>query len=234
MQGNQTAAMMMYLSGFVGFLLVLTAEARVGNSSELAFCTETEQCLVFDPVCKTPQYEVRHYGSAKWVTTEETHYIMEFASMKAFRRLFKYITGDNADGKKVEMTSPVLMKMPDDKRFWQTGVYKMGFLLPAEHQKNPPNPTDEAVSIVTLPAMKVYVKTYGGWMTSFSDKNNANSLSSALDLVGAKYKKDFHYAAGYNSPMTWFNRHNEVWYVVEDEPECSTSSEEDMDMSPFA
>ena len=38
------------------------------------------------------------------------------------------------------------MKMPDDKRFWQTGVYKMGFLLPAEHQKNPPNPTDEAVS----------------------------------------------------------------------------------------
>ena len=44
------------------------------------------------------------------------------------------------------MTSPVLMKMPDDKRFWQTGVYKMGFLLPAEHQKNPPNPTDEAVS----------------------------------------------------------------------------------------
>lgn len=44
------------------------------------------------------------------------------------------------------MTAPVLMKMPEDKRFWQAGVYKMGFLLPAEHQQNPPNPTDDSVS----------------------------------------------------------------------------------------
>lgn len=75
------------------------------------------------------------------------------------------------------------------------------------------------MSIVTLPAMKVYVKTYGGWMTSFSDKNNANSLSSALDLVGAKYKKDFHYAAGYNR---WTNQH---YFLCDNQTETTQSVE---------
>lgn len=42
------------------------------------------------------------------------------------------------------MTSPVLLKMPD-KRFWEMGIYKMSFLLPAEYQKSPPNPTNPEV-----------------------------------------------------------------------------------------
>lgn len=46
--------------------------------------------------------------------------------------------------------------------------------------------------------MKVYVKSYGGWMLTQSVKDNAKSLSDALDLVDAKYTKDFHYAVGYN------------------------------------
>lgn len=49
---------------------------------------------------------------------------------------------------KIEMTAPVLMKMQDgDKRFWETSVYTMSFLLPAEHQKNPPKPADDKVSV---------------------------------------------------------------------------------------
>ncbi|GLD70103.1 nuclear receptor subfamily 5 group A member 2-like protein [Lates japonicus] len=144
MHRNQNSDTMIYLSGLVGFLLVLTTEARVGNSSELKFCSETEQCLLFNLICKTEEYEVRHYDSVKWVSTNETSFFMEFAAMKAFRRLYEYITGAN------------------DKD------------------------------------MKMFVRSYGGWMTSTSDKNEASSLSTALDLVDAKYKKGFHYAVGYN------------------------------------
>lgn len=49
--------------------------------------------------------------------------------------------------KKIEMTAPVLMKMQEgDRRFWEPAVYTMSFLLPAEHQKNPPKPTDDKAS----------------------------------------------------------------------------------------
>ncbi|KAM8844960.1 heme-binding protein 2 [Spinachia spinachia] len=213
---------MIYLSGIVGFLLVLTAEARVGNSSELDFCSETDECCLFDLICRTDDYEVRHYDSVNWVSTNETSFMMEAANVKAFRRLFAYIKENN-----VEMTTPVLLKISDNTPFWQSGTYTMSFLLPSKHQMNPPTPTDDKVYIEKIPDMKVYVQSYGGWMMSWRDKSQAATLSSALDLVGAEYKNTFHYAVGYNSPMKMFNRHNEVWYVVEDEPVCTSSEELD-------
>lgn len=39
--------------------------------------------------------QVRHYGSVKWVSTDEKFFFMEVPAMKAFRRLFEYISGDN-------------------------------------------------------------------------------------------------------------------------------------------
>lgn len=60
------------------------------------------------------------------------------------------------------------------------------------------SPSDLQVFIDAKPAANVYVVTYGGWLTSMSDKNHAYSLSEALDAVNAKYKKGFHYAVGYN------------------------------------
>nr|XP_020465951.1 heme-binding protein 2-like [Monopterus albus] len=210
---------MIYLSGLVGFLLVVTAEAGVGNSSQLPFCFETTQCLLFDLICKTKNYEVRHYSSVKWVSTDEESYFMELASSKAFKRLYNYITGDNKNKENIEMTAPVIVKIPD-KMFWEKGVFTTSFLLPAEYQTNPPIPTDDKVYFQDTPDMYVYVQTYRGWILTFSDKSVANSLSSALNSVHAAYQKDSHYAAGYNSPMTVFNRHNEVWFVAEDVPRC--------------
>lgn len=93
------------------------------DSSNLNFCFETEECLLFDLICDTGNYEVReiffrgqmcetgknlhqcvfvifvsqvrHYESVKWVSTEEETYFMDFAAMRAFRRLFNYINGTN-------------------------------------------------------------------------------------------------------------------------------------------
>ncbi|TNM96853.1 hypothetical protein fugu_015009 [Takifugu bimaculatus] len=147
----------MLLLVLVGVLLVITAEARIGSSSELDFNVDTEQTLLFDVICKTDKYEVRSYDSEKWVSTEASSFSMEFASITAFRRLFKYIAGANEEGKKVEMTAPVLMEMEDvDRPFWETVVYPMSFLLPAEHQENPPKPTDSNVKLRTFPKMNVY------------------------------------------------------------------------------
>uniref|UniRef100_UPI0037E76A6B heme-binding protein 2 n=1 Tax=Semicossyphus pulcher TaxID=241346 RepID=UPI0037E76A6B len=216
---------MIFLSGLVGILLVLTAEARVGNSSESSLCTETEECLLFNPICENDYFEARHYQSSKWVTIEETSFIMEIAATRAFKQLFEYINGGNDQGKKIAMTSPVLMKVPEETRFLGMCVYSMSFLLPSIHQKNPPIPTNSKVHIHEMPEMKVYVESYDGWMMSISDKFNAHELRSALDAEGAMYERDYHYAVCYNSPMKMLNRHNEVWYIAKGEPECSSSEE---------
>ncbi|RVE69701.1 hypothetical protein OJAV_G00080180 [Oryzias javanicus] len=218
----ETSTTMIFLTGLVGFVLALTAEARVGDSSDSDFCTETKECLLFDLVCETNTYQVRHYDSVKWVSTNESSYVFEFAAPKMFSRLFKYITGENEGGKKIEMTSPVVVRMPE-KKIWEKGDYTMSFLLPSEHQSNPPIPTNEDVYIKETPDMNVYVKSYGGWMTTMSDKIKSNDLSSALDAANAAYKKGSHCGVGYNSPMTILKRHNEVWYIAEGEPVCDTS-----------
>ncbi|CAN9505588.1 unnamed protein product [Ophioblennius macclurei] len=217
---------MVFLPGLVCFLFVLTAEARIGNSSESSFCTETKECLLFDLICKTKDYEVRHYDSVKWVSTDEESYFMEVATTRAFKRLFKYITGENVNGYKIDMTTPVITKVKE-KPFWKASNFTLSFLLPSEHQKNPPQPTDPSVYFHDTPDMKVYVRSYGGWTTSISDGSKALALSYDLKLAGAEFNKQVHYAVGYNSPMTFFNRHNEVWFVAEDDPACSSSSSEE-------
>lgn len=44
------------------------------------------------------------------------------------------------------MTTPVVVKIMD-KKFWEMGVYTLYFLLPAEHQKDPPKPTNDKVCL---------------------------------------------------------------------------------------
>lgn len=41
---------------------------------------------------------MRYYESVKWVSTDEKFFWMDIAVMKAFRRLYKYITGENENG----------------------------------------------------------------------------------------------------------------------------------------
>ncbi|KAL0993586.1 hypothetical protein UPYG_G00110110 [Umbra pygmaea] len=221
---TDTLSTMVYLAGFVVLLLFLTAEARVGNSSESTFCTETKECLLYDLVCKGDNYEVRHYSSAKWVTTDEESYFMDKAIYTAFMRLFKYINGSNNADVNIDMTAPVIIKVNEMKNMWQQSVYTLSFLLPSEHQLNPPQPTDEKVYFTDMPDMNVYVRSYGGYILCLTAKFNSMALQKQLDKVQATYNKDYSYSVGYNSPMKILNRHNEVWYVVEGEPVCPASS----------
>ncbi|XP_041737995.1 heme-binding protein 2-like [Coregonus clupeaformis] len=215
---------MVYFAGLVGLLLILTAEARIGNSSESRFCTESNECLLYDLVCKNDDYEVRHYDSVKWVSTDEESYFMDKAIYTAFRRLFKYITGSNKAGVNIDMTAPVIVKIEEKKKMWASSVFTLSFLLPSTNQMTPPQPTDDKVYFTEMPDMKVYVRSYGGWMMSLTSSVNSMLLKRQLDKVQATYNKDYHYAVGYDSPMKILNRHNEVWYMVEGEPVCPTSS----------
>uniref|UniRef100_A0A673BVS8 Heme-binding protein soul5 n=1 Tax=Sphaeramia orbicularis TaxID=375764 RepID=A0A673BVS8_9TELE len=166
--------------------------------------------------------QVRHYDSAKLVSATERSWTMWMALMRSFRRLYAYISGDNEDGVRVQMVSPVIIKMENKTTF--TKEYTMSFVLPAEHQANAPKPADDDVIIEELTDVTVYVKTFGGWMNGWSINRNVGSLSSCLKSAGAKFNEEYYYVTGYNSPMTTKNRHNEVWFVAVGEPKCSSKN----------
>ncbi|XP_066531326.1 heme-binding protein 2 [Hoplias malabaricus] len=215
---------MIVFAGTITLLLTVTVEARVGNSSEpTSFCTETEECLLYDLVCKGDEYEVRHYEASKWVTTDTESYFMEVAVFKSFRKLFKYITGENEQGAKIAMTAPVITKIKEDADMLEPAVYSLSFLLPSAYQKTAPKPTDSSVYFTDMPDMNVYVKSYGGWTIAITSTYYSHLLKKSLDNVQASYNKDHHYNVGYNSPMKVKDRHNEVWYIVEGNPVCPTS-----------
>ncbi|XP_062388841.1 heme-binding protein 2-like [Sardina pilchardus] len=215
---------MVYVAGIIVLAFALAVEAKVGDSSLSSFCSESDECLLYNLTCKGVGYEVRRYEATKWASVEVESVFMEMAISKAFWKLFRYIMGSNEAGIKIDMAAPVIIKGPDSRSMWQSSGFTINFLLPSTYQLNQapvPKPIDSAVSIIETPDMQVYVKSYGGWMSFISSRMQSRALRSAMDAAGASYVRGYHYDVGYNSPMKMTNRHNEVWYAVEGEPVCA-------------
>ena len=123
------------------------------------------------PALISPCVQVRHYSPIRWVSTDAEAYFMGVGAAMAFRRLFQYITGANEKGEslreaanpppaacpltlcvcvcagvQMEMTAPVLVKIPEETKMWEPAVYTLNFPLPAAYQEEPPVPTNDKVS----------------------------------------------------------------------------------------
>ena len=104
------------------------------------------------------------------------------------------------------MTTPVLTTSYLDSE----GNDRMSFWIAKEDQPGP-EPTEEGVSVAEWPEMDVFVISYGGWSSSEREERYADRLKGMLDRDGQAYNDTVLMAAGYDSPMTFFGRHNEVW-----------------------
>nr|XP_061778859.1 uncharacterized protein LOC133570162 [Nerophis lumbriciformis] len=216
---------MIFLSAVAVLALVVITEGSVGPSTNGSFCTESKECLQFEVVCKTDEYEVRHYSPTRWVSTDAEAYFMGVGAAMAFRRLFQYITGANDAGVQMDMTAPVLVKIPEETKMWEPAIYTLNFPLPAAYQDKPPAPTNDKLYFTEMPEMDVYVRSYGGWMLSVTSRLHAHLLTKELERVRASYNHSYHYGVGYDSPLKLLNRHNEVWYVAEGAPVCTDPQE---------
>ncbi|XP_075941426.1 heme-binding protein 1, partial [Anarhichas minor] len=221
-----------FLSVVVLLAVVVSAKGSVGSvslsdrpSTNTSFCSESKECLEYQLVCKTDEYEVRHYSPTRWVSTDAEAYFMGVGAAMAFRRLFQYITGANEGGFQMEMTAPVLVKIPEETKMWEPAVYTLNFPLPAAYQEKPPAPTSDKLYFTEMPEMDVYVRSYGGWMLSVTSRLHAHLLTKELKRVGASYNHSYHYGVGYDSPLKLLNRHNEVWYVSDGELVCTDPQE---------
>ncbi|XP_063774225.1 heme-binding protein 2-like [Pseudophryne corroboree] len=168
-------------------------------------------CPKYQLVEQYDKFEHRIYEESRWVTTSlnADHYM--FGIMNSFRHLFKYISGENSEGLKINMTVPVLTVVPLIKP--PTVNATMSFFVP-HALENPPTPSDPAVYLKNSPPMSVYVKTFGGYAFDYTYSKKAKALAEELRTLGLQFDDSFVLRAGYDAPFKLFDRHNEVWFLA--------------------
>jgi hypothetical protein len=186
----------------------------------LAYLTASVPAMSYEEpeysiVKKTDVYEVRQYKNR---TVAEVTYGEEDSG---FRVLFDYISGANKGSKEVEMTIPVTQSKEIDMTVPVTqsttdGKMSMRFFLPMQYSKqNAPEPNDERVRIIDLPAEYFAVISYSGFASDGNFEEHFTELKAALDKDGMVIKGP-PIKATYNSPFTLpFLRRNEAMYPLE-------------------
>ena len=156
-------------------------------------------------------YEIREYDDRLAVQTSQ-----ENGQNRAFRKLFKYISGSNISSTKIEMTIPVTqsikidMTTPVTQKFQDEKII-MRFFLPRKFQlETAPQPLSENLSITVVKGGKYAVMKYSGRSTVKNFEKHSKLLLEALSInkiatLGDPIKATF------NGPLTpFFVRRNEV------------------------
>ena len=168
--------------------------------------------------------EVRNYESMVLVSSS----ISEDGMNSAFRKLFRYITGENEGSAEIAMTAPVFMD-ESDTDFKGTEISMtapvfmneqseqqvMSFVMPADFTlQSTPKPTNPVVWITEVKDYKVVVIKFSGLLSDSNVETQTKILNSWITKNGYTAISEPTQAA-YNGPFTipWFRR-NEVLIEV--------------------
>jgi len=162
--------------------VVFVATSRAGYES-----------AAYELVEKSGAFELRDYEKLEVVATP----MGDRGRSGSFRRLFRYISGDNQEERKIDMTTPVFM--PAGKN-GEPGT--MQFVLPSEvAEEGAPAPTGEAVELATMPAGRYAVIRYSGRSGRERDRRQLDRLKGELEARGLESIGDPVFA-GYDPPWT--------------------------------
>lgn len=174
-------------------------------------------------IMKEGRFELRQYEP---YIVAETMVDGDFdkAGNEGFRRLFKYISGENKKKQSIAMTAPVSQEAGSEKIAMTAPVsqerrgdqWRIAFVMPSEYTMDTlPQPTDPKVSLHQVPSRRMAGITYSGsWSRERYEKHRALLESfmqkKKLQPIGEPV------LARYNSPFTlWFLRRNEVLVPVQ-------------------
>ncbi|MEI6168457.1 MAG: heme-binding protein [bacterium] len=167
---------------------------------------------------KSGAFEIRDYERHLLVETIVDS-SLEDAGNLAFRKLFRYISGNNVSNNSIAMTAPVAqearggkiaMTAPVGQQAAQGG-WAVSFMMPANYTlQTLPLPTDPTLSVREVPARRMAVIRYSGTWSQERYLENKEQLDSWILKKGFTATGEPVWAR-YNPPFTlWFLRRNEV------------------------
>ena len=147
-------------------------------------------------------FEIRYYDERIVV---QTNYLQ---TSSGFQKLFKYISGENQNSEKIEMTTPVTVTQNNNDMVMQ-------FYLPSRFDfKSAPLPVDNSVEISKIDNGYFAVIRYSGFASDKNFHKHAKILKSKLIENKISFKES-PIKATYNGPFTLPQmRRNEAMYLV--------------------
>ena len=175
------------------YILGLIAVSSVMAADEVKYTT----------VSKSKLYEIRKYPDRLVIETETSE------QNSGFKRLFKYISGNNKDKKEIKMTTPVTQTE-------KNGNMTMQFYIPTEfNENNVPDPNNSEVKVLNIKGGLYAAIVYSGRASDGNFNKHKNILEDQLkkDKISIISKP---IRATYNSPFTLpMLRRNEVIFKIE-------------------
>jgi len=172
---------------------------------------DSYEAAPYQVVNSTKQYEERYYPARKWACTEKQGRDGEDISSGMFMKLFRYISGGNIQEQSIKMTIPVSTKVSRDTSSKTIITHRMCFYIGQIYQDNPPQPNDPQVFIENRKPITIFTRQVPGYMYTSSWNIEVRVLSGILTNAGESFTTEPHWRVGYDSPMKFWDRRNEVW-----------------------
>ncbi|HAT60059.1 MAG TPA: SOUL heme-binding protein [Opitutae bacterium] len=142
---------------------------------------------------KSGKIEIRQYAEHLVAATS----ISGAGGNGSFGRLFRYISGENKDSKKIAMTTPVFMPATPNGR-----TTEMQFVVPVDvAQSGAPAPSSKSVSLKRMPSGRYAAIRYGGRSNAKVQKERLAELRAYLAEEGLEPVGNPLFA-GYDPPWT--------------------------------
>ena len=164
------------------------------NSQELY---NTDTYLLLKKIDKVEIREYKPLFFASYSNDNPTN-----TANSSFRVLAEYIFGGNRKDETIAMTSPVVIKLFENR--------KMLFRMPEKYNvENIPEPNNSDIKFISTETVHKAVIKYPGYTNESKEKKQIQVLKNTLEEYNIEHNNEFELFV-YDPPYKVFNRQNEI------------------------
>ncbi|XP_030247482.1 heme-binding protein soul3 isoform X2 [Sparus aurata] len=162
--------------------------------------------------CGELLFERRQYEKGHWACIRMREDTYEQSICYGFMRIMKYICQQNSVGDYLGMTLPIVTVVrTNENQAMLSHEVTVAYFLPAEHQAQPPQPTDSEIVIEIWPTTTVYARPFSGPTNEVTIIDQISAMAELLDSTDMCVHDSF-IVAGYTNPAH-SQRQNEIWFL---------------------